>query len=127
MNHAEHIEVAELCLSYASSLAESGAGIIAAEAMWGAAVHIIDAANHARRINRHISNNRARRDILRRLEEKYNIESQLVRSFMGALANLHNHFYTGRLSDVELRDHLDEGRAFVATMFELLARELAAG
>ena len=126
MNHAEHIEVVELCLYHAESLAESGAGILAAEAMWGAAIHAIDAINHARRVNRHAGNNRDRRNILRLLEEKYDLESQLARSFMGAPTKLHNHFYTGRLSDTELEEHLEAGRAFVSTMIEISAQELAA-
>lgn len=126
MNHAQHIEVADLCLYHAAPLAEAGVGILAAEAIWGAAVHVIDAAHHARRANRHAGSNRNRRNLLRYLEEKYDIEPQLVGSFMGALMNLHNHFYTGRLNDGELRDHLDEGKAFVATMIELSARESAA-
>ena len=127
MNHAEHIEVADLCLHHAPPLADAGAGILAAEAMWGAAVHVIDAAYHARRANRHAGSNRDRRNILRYLEEKYDIESLLLSPFVGALLNLHNHFYTGRLSDAELEEYLAASRAFVATMIELSARELAAG
>ena len=127
MNHDQHIEVADVCLYHAPPLAETGAEVLAAEAIWGAAVHAIDAANHARGVNRHAGNNRERRNILGYFEEKYDTGSQLSGHFMGAVTNLHNHFYTGRLSDAELRGHLETGRAFVATMLELSARELAAG
>lgn len=126
MNHAQHTEVADLCLYQAAPLVEAGAEVLAAEATWGAAVHVIDAANHARGVNRHAGSNRERRTILRYFEQKYDTESQLSGYFMGAVTNLHNHFYTGRLNDAELRVHLATGRAFVATMFELSARELAA-
>ena len=124
MNHAQHIEAVDLCLYHVAPLAESGAGVLAAEAMWGAAVHVIDAVNHARRVNRHPGSNRDRRNILRYLEEKYNLGSWLTAHFRFWLLNLHNHFYTGRLSEVDLREHLEKGRAFVATMIELSAREL---
>ena len=126
MNHAQHIEVADLCLYHAAPLAEAGAAVLAAEATWGAAVHVIDAANHARGVNRHAGSNRERRTVLRYFEEKYDTESQLSGHFMGAATNLHNHFYTGRLSDTELEEHLEAGRAFVSTMIELSAQELAA-
>ena len=102
MNHAEHIEVADLCLHHAPPLAESGAGVLAAEAMWGAAAHVIDAANHARGVNRHPGSNRDRISVLRYFEEKYDLETDLINPFKFSVLRLHNHFYTARLSDVEL-------------------------
>ena len=126
MNHAQHIEAADLCLYHAAALAEAGVGILAAEATWGAAVHVIDAANHARGVNRHPGSNRDRRSILRYFEEKYDLETDLTNPFTISVLHLHNHFYTGRLSDTELRRHLETGRAFVVTMIELSARESAA-
>ena len=42
MNHAQHIEVADLCLYHAAPLAEAGAAVLAAEATWGAAVHVAE-------------------------------------------------------------------------------------
>ena len=126
MNHAQHIEVADLCLYHAAPLAESGAGVLAAEATWGAAVHIIDVANHARGANRHAGSNRERRNMLSYFEEKYDLETYLINPFTFSVLRLHNHFYTARLSDAELREHLEAGRAFVSAITELSARESAA-
>ena len=127
MNHDAHIEIVNICLHHAPPLTESGAGVLAAEALWGAAIHVIDAANHARGVNRHISNNRDRRNILRHLEEKYDLESGLSFPFRNALMSLHNHFYTGRLSDTELREYMETSRNFVVAMLDLVSQEMATG
>ena len=56
MNYAQHIAEAELCLVSSALLMESGSKLVAAEAIWGAAVQVINAANHARGVNRHPTN-----------------------------------------------------------------------
>ena len=125
MNHAQHIAATELCLFSESLLTQSSAGLVAAEAMWGAAVHAIDAINHARGVNRHAGSNATRRNILRFLEEGHGLGPDLTDAFKASLIVLHNHFYTGRLSEAELGDDLQKGRDFVTTLLELSARDLS--
>ena len=93
----------------------------AAEMIWGAAVQAIDAANH-RRTPRH-AQHRNRTATVNRLQDKYGLHSELSYRFRVVRGFLHNHFYTGRLSESEVAAALVEGRTFVNTMIELARRE----
>ena len=48
MNRAEHIESAQAFLRGEAILTEAGLGMMAAEAIWGATVQVVNAVNHAR-------------------------------------------------------------------------------
>ena len=98
--------------------------MLSAEAVWGAAAHVINAVNHAQGNRRaHVNKNYERWQIVHDLEAKYG--AALNVGFSAALRDLHNHFYGGHLSETELADSLMLGRRFVSTMIELAARELS--
>ena len=119
----EHIADAEYFLDTAEILTDLGRDRAAAEMIWGAAVQAIDAANH-RRTPRHVQH-RGRTATVNRLQDKYGRYSELSYQFRVVRGSLHNHFYTGRLSEPEIATALVEGRTFVNAMIELAHREHA--
>jgi len=123
MNYTQHIAEAELCLASATLLMESGSKLVAAEAVWGAAVQVINAANHARGANRHPTNNPRRFYIVEQLQSRYGLDDDLGKALRGVIRQLHTHFYLGNLSDSELRESLSDGRDFVNLMIELLSQD----
>ena len=123
MNYAQHIAEAELCLVSSALLMESGSKLVAAEAIWGAAVQVINAANHARGVNRHPTNNPRRFYIVEQLQSRYGLADDLSRSLRDIITQLHTHFYHGSLSDSELRESLSDGMDFVNLMIELLSQD----
>ena len=125
MNYMEHIEVAEKFLDAVDILTDLGQDRVAAEVVWGAAIQAIDAANH-RRTSRH-AQHRERTAVVNRLQDKYGLHSELTYGFNVTRGSLHNHFYTGRLSESEIEAALVEGRRFVSAMIELAHRERADG
>ena len=122
--YQEHIEAAETFLLAAGILKESGMGMVAAEALWGAAAQAVWAANHSL-TSRHPSGNRAKAAISSRLGDKYGLRSELDLGFKSVAHRLHNHFYTGRLSQQDLEFHLEIGETFVNRMIRLARLENA--
>ena len=108
-------------------LTESDMDLAAAEMVWGAASHIVDAVYHLRIEDPrgHPSNNRERKQIVVHLDEKYRPDPSLEVGFDIAANQLHNHFYTGRLSHSKLVETMAVGRSFIALMLELADREQA--
>ena len=125
MNYERHVAAAESFLREEGRLSnDGGAGMLSAEAVWGAAAQVINAVNHAQGNRRaHVNKNYERWQIVHDLEAKYG--AALNVGFSAALRDLHNHFYGGHLSETELADSLMLGRRFVSTMIELAARELS--
>lgn len=125
MNLERHISAAESFLREEVRLSNhGGAGMLSAEAVWGAAVQVINAVNHVHGSRRaHVNKNYERLQIVQYLEIKYGVV--LAVGFNTALRDLHNHFYGGHLGETELADSLMAGRRFVSTMIELAARELS--
>ena len=72
---------------------KEGMGMVAAEAVWGAAAQAIWAANHSL-TSRHPSRNRDRDVIISRLGDKYGLRSELDIGLKSVTNELHNHFYT---------------------------------
>ena len=123
MNYDQHIAEARLCLHSQALLMESGSKLIAAEAIWGAAVQVINAANHARGVNRHPRNNAMRVHIAEQLQSAYGLGDDLSDALKAIIRRLHTHFYNGHLNDADLRAASLEGINFVNHIIELLDRE----
>lgn len=121
MTYEEHIAAAKTFLLAEALLNQSEFGMIAAEAIWGATVQVIDAVNH-RIGERHAGNNRDREQLVEYLVIKY-AANDIIAGFDGAKTYLHNHFYTGRLNGGELSHYLKIGAAFVNRMIEMSALE----
>ena len=123
MNYEEHLAAAQDFLDAESILTRRGMDRAAAEMVWGAAVEAIDAANH-RRAPRHLSHS-GRLATVNRLQEKYGLAPQLSDGFNTARGSLHNHFYTGRLTELETIAEIAVGRRFVSAMIDIARREHA--
>ncbi len=123
MNYDDHIRAASEFLSAEELLLEAGLGMAAAECVWGAAVQVIDAIYHLR-LSRH-PGGRDRRETVIRMRDKHQVGEDILDGYRIVQTNLHNHFYTGRLSAQELAASLETGRTFVNTMLELAERERA--
>lgn len=120
MNYEDHISAARIFMLAEGLLTGSAMGMAAAEMVWGATIQTMDATNH-RRGARHTGSNRDRELVVEYLSHKYG-PSNLIQGFE-AVGHLHNHFYTGRLSDQELLRYLATGLPFVNSMLELAERE----
>ncbi len=120
--YQEHIEAAETFLLAVDILKEAGMGMVAAEAVWGAAAQAIWAANHSL-TPRHPSRNRDRDAIISRLGDKYGLRNELDLGLKSVTGSLHNHFYTGILSDHDLELNLGIGETFVNRMIRLARLE----
>ena len=99
MNYERHIAAAESFLREEGRLSnDGGAGMLSAEAVWGAAVQVINAINHAQGSRRaHVNKNYERLQIIQDMEIKYGVA--LAVGFNTVLNDLHNHFYGGHLSE----------------------------
>ena len=118
MNYEYHVAAARTFLSAAEILSGLGMGMAAAEMVWGAAVHAIDAASHRMAITRHASRSRDRRRIVQRVGRAHGVDEELAIGF-GAAGKLHNHFYTARLPADELEENMRLGASFANLMLEL--------
>ena len=121
MTYQEHILAAETFLQGEKLLSELGMTMLAAEAVWGAVIQVLDAVNHQIG-SRHTSNNQERQLIIAYLESKYGFDN-LIDDFKNVINRLHNHFYTGRLSDMDAYLSAKAGVHFVNLMIELAKRE----
>ena len=120
MTYQEHILAAETFLQGEKLLSELGMTMLAAEAVWGAVIQVLDAVNHQLG-SRHTNNNHERQLIIAYLESKYSFD-HLIDDFKNTI-RLHNHFYTGRLSDMDAYLSAKAGVHFVNLMIELSKRE----
>ena len=125
MNYERHIEAVQSFLREEARLAkDGGAGMLSAEAIWGAAVQVVNAVHHAQGSPRaHVNKNYERYQIIYDLEAKYGVA--LYSGFDAAIKDLHNHFYGGHLTQTDLANALMLGRDFVTAMIELAERELS--
>ena len=109
MTAGEHYGAADLLLQAASLLRQHNLDIAAGECLWGATVHAIDAIGHrANQNDRHAGNNRQRAAIL----AQTSLQDPII-GFTTVKDKLHNHFYTGLLSESDLNADVNIGFAFV--------------
>ena len=118
MNYEGHVAAARTFLSAAEILSGLGMGMAAAEMVWGAAVHAIDAASHRMAITRHAGRSRDRRRIIQRVGRAHGVDEEFAIGF-GAAGKLHNHFYTARMPADELEENMRLGVSFANLMLEL--------
>lgn len=118
----EHVLAARKFLAAQQMLIESEMDMAAAEVVWGAAIQAIDAAKH-RSGEGHAGNNRDRSELVESFESTMGL-SGLSDGLKLSINRLHNHFYTGRLSQLELTLYVEAGVAFVVQMLEIAGTDL---
>ena len=117
MEVADHIALARTYLATSVQLEEMGIHQLAAEAVWGAANLAVEAVRHTRG-QRH-GNAREKARLVRDLNAADRRRQSFSNGFGIVKDELHNHFYTNRLSATETARLLVIGRAFVAQMLAI--------
>lgn len=117
MEIADHIALARTYIAASVRLEEMGIHQLAAEAVWGAANLSIEAVRHTRG-QRH-GNPREKAGLIRNLTAADGRLRSFSDGFGVVKDELHNHFYTNRLSATEAELLLVIGRDFVEQMLAI--------
>lgn len=121
MTGEEHDAMAAMLANMAEDMGRaSPAALVAGELLWGATVHACSAIAH--RTGRRPAHPRQRRQLERLLASaapNETILAALIRGLSIVQKRLHNHFYTGQLSDRELAGHLDTGAELVRSLLQI--------
>ena len=120
MIYEEHLIEASRFISDSFALRQRGSGMLAAEAVWGAAIQAMAAVEHARNpgSRRHPQQERFIINLLR----QHNLPPNLRQGFIIVRDRLHNHFYTGRLDALQFSEYMDRGNVFVRQLLEIAER-----
>lgn len=115
----EHITQTNNFISGSLALQQQGYGMLAAEAVWGAVVQAVVVVSHTLGTDdqRHPPHSR----VIFALFEQHNLPAAFRGEFEDARDKLHNHFYTGRLSDAALWEAIEQGRSFVRQLLAVSA------
>ena len=117
MEIADHIALARTYIAASVRLEEMGIHQLAAEAVWGAANLSIEAVRHTRG-QRH-GNAREKARLVSDLNDADGRQLSFSAGFGVVKDELHNHFYTNRLSAAGAARLLVIGRSFVAQMLAI--------
>ena len=91
--------------------------MLAAEAIWGAAIQAMAAVSHAQSQDGHRHPQRS--GFIRNLSRQYDLSPSLESGFGTAQNRLHNHFYTGLLTSQQFAESMEHGIAFVQQMLDI--------
>lgn len=125
MEIADHITLARTYITASVRLEEMGIHQLAAEAVWGAANLSIEAVRHTRG-QRH-GNAREKARLVSALNDVDGRQLSFSGRFGIIKDELHNHFYTNRLSATEAARLLVAGRNFVEQMLSIAESPRRAG
>lgn len=117
MTYEEHLTQANKFISDSFALHEQGSGMLAAEAVWGAAIQAMGAVSHARR--RDDRRHPQQLDFILRLSRQHNLSPSLEEGFETVKDRLHNHFYTGLLNPQQLAEYMEKGISFVQQLLNI--------
>ena len=120
MTYEEHLIETGRFISDSFMLRQRGSGMLAAEAVWGAAIQAMAAVEHARNPSsrRHPQQERFIINLLR----QHNLPPNLRQGFIIIRDRLHNHFYTGQLDTLQFSEYMDRGNVFVRQLLEIAER-----
>ena len=113
----EHVDQAHSFISDSLALQQQGSGMLAAEAVWGAAVQAIAAVSHT--LGTDVRRHPRQSNAIEQLFERHNLAAAFEIDFTNARNRLHNHFYTGQLSDEEFEGAIEDGRSLVHWLLSL--------
>lgn len=91
--------------------------MLAAEAVWGAAIQAMAAVSHSQRQDdrRHPQQGR----FIINLSHQYDLALGLATGFRTVRDRLHNHFYTGLLNPQQLAEYTESGIVFVRQLLSI--------
>ncbi len=117
MTYDEHVAQANRFIADSHTLRQQGSGMLAAEAIWGAAIQAMAAVSHTR--TRDDRRHPQQLDFILLLTRQYILSPSLEAGFGTVRDRLHNHFYTGRLNLQQLAENSERGIAFVQQMLNI--------
>lgn len=124
MTTDEHASTATMLLAESTALARQPRTALAAgELIWGATVHALNAIAHL--VSGNSRHWRQGRDLEKLLTQVVNDDATLSDLLDGlhlAQRRLHNHFYTGQLTDANLAEMIDAGMTFVRRLLHFAER-----
>ena len=124
MNGARHAAIAEMLMENADMLAESPRTALAAgELLWGASCHGFAAADgHPHEEHRQPRTRRELAQVIDRLPVSREMQRHLRNGLRLTQRRLHDHFYTGQLSDDELAYEIGASLDFVRDLLQIANR-----
>ena len=124
MTGDEHVSIATMLLAESTALAQQPRTALAAgELIWGATVHALNAIAHLVSGNsRHWRQRRDLEKLLTQVVPDDETLSDLLDGLNLTQRLLHNHFYTGQLSDAVLPGMINAGMAFVRRLLQFAER-----
>ena len=114
MQTGQHIEASQRFLDDALALESKGSHMGAAEMIWGATIHALEAIGHVRAGN---ATGNLSRNARRRLARSAIFEG--LRHYDQIQNRLHAHFYDGHLTSQERDVSMRQGRGFVADLLSI--------
>ena len=91
--------------------------MLAAEAIWGAAIQAMSSVSHAQSQDGHRHPQRG--GFILNLSRQYDLSPSLESGFRIAKDRLHNHFYTGLLNSQQLGEYLEDGVVLVRQLLDI--------
>ena len=125
MNYDEHVAQTNRFIDESRTLWQQDSGMLAAEAIWGAAIQAMAAVSHAQRQDGHRHPQRVR--YIHNLSRQHNLSPSLEGGFGIVKDQLHNHFYTGLLNPQQLAEDMDSGISFVRQLLNIARQNRTGG
>lgn len=124
MTADEHADTAAMLLAESANLAQQPRTALAAgELVWGATIHALNAIAHLERGNpRHLRQGRDLENLIVQVALDADTQSAWQEGLREAQRRLHNHFYTGQLTDADLAERIDAGIDFVGHLLQFAER-----
>ena len=124
MTADEHASTAEMLLAESANLARQPRTALAAgELVWGATIQALNAIAHLERgTPRHLRQGRDLENLIRQIAPDAATQTAWIDDLRTAQRRLHNHFYTGQLSDADLAATIVVGIRFVRRLLRFAER-----
>ena len=124
MTADEHAATAAMLLAESANLARQPRTALAAgELVWGATIHALNAiAHHERGNSRHLRQGRDLENLITQVAPDDATQTVWMNGLHTAQRRLHNHFYTGQLSDATLMAWMDVGINSVGELLQFAER-----
>ena len=124
MNWQQHTAISDMLVATAETLAQNPHTALAAgELIWGATFHACSAAErHPNEEHRQPRTRRELAQVIDRLPVDRQTRRYLLNGIDTSQRTLHDNFYSGRLSNGELTENINDGMAFVSRLLQIASQ-----